>query len=190
MRKKKISKAGMVVSLLTTVAVLLTYFSRVLFLNRQYPSAEILTADTKRALSWEGLYIQPLSGEVIEADTLFETYDIDPASLYSDVSAEKFAVFQVNFTKEASSPLQKIFFLEYSGAEKNGWSNLVAPEVFHAMNPEYVPPFQMELGEKQTVLFAVGLHRAAFSRKSWEALCIEQLSLDLSLYPTKVMVRV
>ena len=43
------------------------------------------------------------------------------------------------------------------------------------------------VGETQNFLLAIGLHQTSLTIENWKNICIDQLSLVLSIYPQKII---
>ena len=166
--------------------ILLLSVVRIISLNQEYPSGKILYGDSKTPVHCMGLTFQLLNGELLNSTDFFSQYSINTKSLFSDTAAEKYALFEVEIIKGAESKEQNYFFPDYSGAEKGAWKNLISPEIFLNLNPDYKPVAQMKVNETQTLLFAIGLHESTFQKETWESLDISQLDLVLSVYPFKI----
>ena len=162
------------------------YTARVYQLNQRYPSAQTITGTQNAPITWNGLKIELLNGELVPQESFFSAYEVIASSIFSDSLAEQYALFNVSITKLEENESQAHFYLDYCGAEKGGWKNLISPELFRALNPHAKPVIEMGVGETQNFLLAIGLHEAAFKKQNWQNLRIEQLSLVLSIYPEKI----
>ena len=165
------------------------YAVRIWHLNERYPCAQTITGTQNAPITWNGLCIELLNGELIPQESFFSAYDVYGSSIFSDSLAEQYALFNVSITKLEENESQAHFYLDYCGAEKGGWKNLISPELFRALNPHAKPLIEMGVGETQNFLLAIGLHEAAFKKQNWQNLRIEQLSLVLSIYPEKISLR-
>lgn len=165
------------------------YTARVYQLNQRYPSAQTITGTQNAPITWNGLKIELLNGELVPQESFFSAYEVNGSSIFSDSLAEQYALFNVSITKLEENESQAHFYLDYCGAEKGGWKNLISPELFRALNPHAKPVIEMGVGETQNFLLAIGLHEAAFKKQNWQNLRIEQLSLVLSIYPEKISLR-
>lgn len=165
------------------------YTARVYQLNQRYPSAQTITGTQNAPITWNGLKIELLNGELVPQESFFSAYEVIASSIFSDSLAEQYAIFSVAITKLEENESQNHFYLDYCGAEKDGWKNLISPELFQALNPNAKQVSQMSVGETQNFLLAIGLHQAAFKKQNWQNLRIEQLSLVLSIYPEKISLR-
>ena len=162
------------------------YTARVYQLNQRYPSAQTITGTQNAPITWNGLKIELLNGELVPQESFFSAYEVIASSIFSDSLAEQYAIFSVAITKLEENESQKHFYLDYCGAEKDGWKNLISPELFQALNPNAKQVSQMSVGETQNFLLAIGLHQAAFTKQNWKNVRIDQLSLVLSIYPEKI----
>lgn len=162
------------------------YTARVYQLNQRYPSAQTITGTQNAPITWNGLKIELLNGELVPQESFFSTYEVIASSIFSDSLAEQYAIFSVAITKLEENESQNHFYLDYCGAEKDGWKNLISPELFQALNPNAKQVSQMSVGETQNFLLAIGLHQAAFTKQNWKNVRIDQLSLVLSIYPEKI----
>lgn len=162
------------------------YTARVYQLNQRYPSAQTITGTQNAPITWNGLKIELLNGELIPQESFFSAYEVNGSSIFSDSLAEQYAIFSVAITKLEENESQNHFYLDYCGAEKDGWKNLISPELFQALNPNAKQVSQMSVGETQNFLLAIGLHQAAFTKQNWKNVRIDQLSLVLSIYPEKI----
>lgn len=165
------------------------YTARVYQLNQRYPSAQTITGTQNAPITWNGLCIELLNGELIPQESFFSAYEVNGSSIFSDSLAEQYALFNVSITKLEENESQAHFYLDYCGAEKGGWKNLISPELFRALNPHAKPVIEMGVGETQNFLLAIGLHEAAFKKQNWKNVRIDQLSLVLSIYPEKISLR-
>lgn len=165
------------------------YTARVYQLNQRYPSAQTITGTQNAPITWNGLKIELLNGELVPQESFFSAYEVIASSIFSDSLAEQYALFNVSITKLEENESQAHFYLDYCGAEKGGWKNLISPELFRSLNPHAKPVIEMGVGETQNFLLAIGLHEAAFKKQNWQNLRIEQLSLVLSIYPEKISLR-
>ncbi|HJB39538.1 MAG TPA: hypothetical protein H9943_03995 [Candidatus Ruthenibacterium avium] len=162
------------------------YTARVYQLNQRYPSAQTITGTQNAPITWNGLKIELLNGELVPQESFFSAYEVIASSIFSDSLAEQYAIFSVAITKLEENESQNHFYLDYCGAEKDGWKNLISPELFQALNPNAKQVSQMSVGETQNFLLAIGLHQAAFTKQNWKNVRIDQLSLVLSIYPEKI----
>lgn len=162
------------------------YTARVYQLNQRYPSAQTITGTQNAPITWNGLKIELLNGELVPQESFFSAYEVIASSIFSDSLAEQYAIFSVAITKLEENESQNHFYLDYCGAEKDGWKNLISPELFQALNPNAKQVSQMTVGETQNFLLAIGLHQAAFTKQNWKNVRIDQLSLVLSIYPEKI----
>ena len=162
------------------------YTARVYQLNERYPSAQTITGTQNAPITWNGLKIELLNGELVPQESFFSAYEVIASSIFSDSLAEQYAIFSVAITKLEENESQNHFYLDYCGAEKDGWKNLISPELFQALNPNAKQVSQMSVGETQNFLLAIGLHQAAFTKQNWKNVRIDQLSLVLSIYPEKI----
>lgn len=78
---------------------------------------------------------------------------------------------------------------DYCGAEKDGWRNLVSPEIFESLNPLAKKPSQLSVGETEELAMAIGLHKDAFRNTEWSNLSTSDISLVMSVYPQKVILQ-
>ena len=173
----------MIIGILTFTAF---YAARIWQLNERYPSAQIIAGTQNTPITWNGLNIKLLNGELVSQESFFSTYEVDASSIFSDSSADQYALFSISVTKLEENESQNHFYLDYCGAEKDGWKNLISPELFQALNPTAKPISQMNVGETQNFLLAIGLHQTSFTKENWKNICIDQLSLVLSIYPQKI----
>ena len=173
----------MIIGILTFTAF---YAARIWQLNERYPSAQIIAGTQNTPITWNGLNIKLLNGELVSQESFFSTYEVDASSIFSDSSADQYALFSISVTKLEENESQNHFYLDYCGAEKDGWKNLISPELFQALNPTARPISQMNVGETQNFLLAIGLHQTSFTKENWKNICIDQLSLVLSIYPQKI----
>lgn len=162
------------------------YTARVYQLNQRYPSAQTITGTQNAPITWNGLKIELLNGELVPQESFFFAYEVNTSSIFSDSLAEQYAIYSVAVTKLEENESQNHFYLDYCGAEKDGWKNLISPELFQALNPNAKQVSQMSVGETQIFLLAIGLHQAAFTKQNWKNVRIDQLSLVLSIYPEKI----
>lgn len=162
------------------------YTACVYQLNQRYPSAQTITGTQNAPITWNGLKIELLNGELVPQESFFSAYEVIASSIFSDSLAEQYAIFSVAITKLEENESQNHFYLDYCGAEKDGWKNLISPELFQALNPNAKQVSQMSVGETQNFLLAIGLHQAAFTKQNWKNVRIDQLSLVLSIYPEKI----
>ena len=162
------------------------YTARVYQLNQRYPSAQTITGTQNAPITWNGLKIELLNCELVPQESFFSAYEVIASSIFSDSLAEQYAIFSVAITKLEENESQNHFYLDYCGAEKDGWKNLISPELFQALNPNAKQVSQMSVGETQNFLLAIGLHQAAFTKQNWKNVRIDQLSLVLSIYPEKI----
>lgn len=88
-------------------------------------------------------------------------------------------------TKVSDSPLLTYYRFDYCGAEKDGWRNLVSPEIFESLNPLAKKPSQLSVGETEELAMAIGLHKDAFRNTEWSNLSTSDISLVMSVYPQK-----
>ncbi len=174
----------MIIGILTFTAF---YAARIWQLNERYPSAQIIAGTQNTPITWNGLNIKLLNGELVSQESFFSTYEVDASSIFSDSSADQYALFSISVTKLEENESQNHFYLDYCGAEKDGWKNLISPELFQALNPTAKPISQMNVGETQNFLLAIGLHQTSFTKENWKNICIDQLSLVLSIYPQKII---
>ncbi len=174
----------MIIGILTFTAF---YAARIWQLNERYPSAQIIAGTQNTPITWNGLNIKLLNGELVSQESFFSTYEVDASSIFSDSSADQYALFSISVTKLEENESQNHFYLDYCGAEKDGWKNLISPELFQALNPTARPISQMNVGETQNFLLAIGLHQTSFTKENWKNICIDQLSLVLSIYPQKII---
>ena len=174
----------MIIGILTFTAF---YAARIWQLNERYPSAQIIAGTQNTPITWNGLNIKLLNGELVSQESFFSTYEVDASSIFSDSSADQYALFSISVTKLEENESQNHFYLDYCGAEKDGWKNLISPELFQALNPTAKPISQMNVGETQNFLLAIGLHQTSFAKENWKNICIDQLSLVLSIYPQKII---
>ncbi len=173
----------MIIGILTFTAF---YAARIWQLNERYPSAQIIAGTQNTPITWNGLNIKLLNGELVSQESFFSTYEVTASSIFSDSSADQYALFNISVTKLEENESQNHFYLDYCGAEKDGWKNLISPELFQALNPTAKPISQMNVGETQNFLLAIGLHQTSFTKENWKNICIDQLSLVLSIYPQKI----
>lgn len=173
----------MIIGILTFTAF---YAARIWQLNERYPSAQIIAGTQNTPITWNGLNIKLLNGELVSQESFFSTYEVATSSIFSDSSADQYALFSISVTKLEENESQNHFYLDYCGAEKDGWKNLISPELFQALNPTAKPISQMNVGETQNFLLAIGLHQTSFTKENWKNICIDQLSLVLSIYPQKI----
>lgn len=173
----------MIIGILTFTAF---YAARIWQLNERYPSAQIIAGTQNTPITWNGLNIKLLNGELVSQESFFSTYEVATSSIFSDSSADQYALFSISVTKLEENESQNHFYLDYCGAEKDGWKNLISPELFQALNPTAKPISQMNVGETQNFLLAIGLHQTSFAKENWKNICIDQLSLVLSIYPQKI----
>ena len=162
------------------------YTARVYQLNQRYPCAQTITGTQNAPITWNGLKIELLNGELVPQESFFSAYEVIASSIFSDSLAEQYAIFSVAITKLEENESQNDFYLDCCGAEKDGWKNLISPELFQALNPNAKQVSQMSVGETQNFLLAIGLHQAAFTKQNWKNVRIDQLSLVLSIYPEKI----
>ena len=162
------------------------YTARVYQLNQRYPSAQTITGTQNAPITWNGLKIELLNGELVPQESFFSAYEVIASSIFSDSLDKQYAIFSVAITKLEENESQNHFYLDYCGAEKDGWKNLISPELFQALNPNAKQVSQMSVGETQNFLLAIGLHQAAFTKQNWKNVRIDQLSLVLSIYPEKI----
>lgn len=162
------------------------YAVRIWHLNERYPCAQTITGTQNAPITWNGLKIELLNGELVPQESFFSAYEVIASSIFSDSLAEQYAIFSVAITKLEENESQNHFYLDYCGAEKDGWKNLISPELFQALNPNAKQVSQMSVGETQNFLLAIGLHQAAFTKQNWKNVRIDQLSLVLSIYPEKI----
>lgn len=174
----------MIIGILTFTAF---YAARIWQLNERYPSAQIIAGTQNTPITWNGLNIKLLNGELVSQESFFSTYEVAASSIFSDSSADQYALFNISVTKLEENESQNHFYLDYCGAEKDGWKNLISPELFQALNPTARPISQMNVGETQNFLLAIGLHQTSFTKENWKNICIDQLSLVLSIYPQKII---
>lgn len=92
-------------------------------------------------------------------------------------------------TKVSDSPLLTYYRFDYCGAEKDGWRNLVSPEIFESLNPLAKKPSQLSVGETEELAMAIGLHKDAFRNTEWSNLSTSDISLVMSVYPQKVILQ-
>ena len=173
----------MIIGILTFTAF---YAARIWQLNERYPSAQIIAGTQNTPITWNGLNIKLLNGELVSQESFFSTYAVAASFIFSDSSADQYALFSISVTKLEENESQNHFYLDYCGAEKDGWKNLISPELFQALNPTAKPISQMNVGETQNFLLAIGLHQTSFTKENWKNICIDQLSLVLSIYPQKI----
>lgn len=171
------------------VLLAIFYGIRVFSLNQAYPSSEVLMGTLQTPVQWNGVEIQLLDGELVDQGDFQARYTLSEKALRSEILPEKYALYVLSITRLQQSEGQAWFKLEYAAAEDDGYHNLLSPELFRSLNPNAVPVAQMPLGETKTFLLAIGLHQSAFSVQEWDNLSINDLSLVLSVYPQKVMLR-
>ena len=87
------------------------------------------------------------------------------------------------------TPLLTYYRFDYCGAEKDGWRNLVSPEIFESLNPLAKKPSQLSVGETEELAMAIGLHKDAFRNTEWSNLSTSDISLVMSVYPQKVILQ-
>lgn len=114
-----------------------------------------------------------------------EKYEFDPGKVPYGID-DKYAVFEISTEKKADDEKQKSFDYSYVAAEKGGWFNQQSPIIAELLNPEYISLDKLEIGEKETLIVAIGLIPEAFSEKSWENFNINDVNVVLAVYPEKV----
>lgn len=186
MRTAKFKKLFYLLIVVEIFILAAPYTARVYQLNQRYPSAQTITGTQNAPITWNGLKIELLNGELVPQESFFSAYEVIASSIFSDSLAEQYAIFSVAITKLEENESQNHFYLDYCGAEKDGWKNLISPELFQALNPNAKQVSQMSVGETQNFLLAIGLHQAAFTKQNWKNVRIDQLSLVLSIYPEKI----
>ena len=133
--------------------------------------------------------IELIGAEIVDGEAFLQEYNIDRESIFSDSLSEKYALFHISVTKVSDSPLLTYYRFDYCGAEKDGWRNLVSPEIFESLNPLAKKPSQLSVGETEELAMAIGLHKDAFRNTEWSNLSTSDISLVMSVYPQKVILQ-
>lgn len=143
----------------------------------------------QKPIEWNGLKIELIGAEIVDGEAFLQEYNIDRESIFSDSLSEKYALFHISVTKVSDSPLLTYYRFDYCGAEKDGWRNLVSPEIFESLNPLAKKPSQLSVGETEELAMAIGLHKDAFRNTEWSNLSTSDISLVMSVYPQKVILQ-
>ena len=144
---------------------------RITRLNGSYLATEDCYGYPQKPIEWNGLKIELIGAEIVDGEAFLQEYNIDRESILSD------------------SPLLTYYRFDYCGAEKDGWRNLVSPEIFESLNPLAKKPSQLSVGETEELAMAIGLHKDAFRNTEWSNLSTSDISLVMSVYPQKVILQ-
>ena len=158
---------------------------RITRLNGSYLATEDCYGYPQKPIEWNGLKIELIGAEIVDGEAFLQEYNIDRESIFSDSLSEKYALFHISVTKVSDSPLLTYYRFDYCGAEKDGWRNLVSPEIFESLNPLAKKPSQLSVGETEELAMAIGLHKDAFRNTEWSNLSTSDISLVMSVYPQK-----
>ena len=96
----------MIIGILTFTAF---YAARIWQLNERYPSAQIIAGTQNTPITWNGLNIKLLNGELVSQESFFSTYEVDASSIFSDSSADQYALFSISVTKLEEKESQNHF---------------------------------------------------------------------------------
>ena len=154
---------------------------RITRLNGSYLATEDCYGYPQKPIEWNGLKIELIGAEIVDGEAFLQEYNIDRESIFSDSLSEKYALFHISVTKVSDSPLLTYYRFDYCGAEKDGWRNLVSPEIFESLNPlakNYVVNRTRLQGYKD-----------AFRNTEWSNLSTSDISLVMSVYPQKVILQ-
>ena len=162
---------------------------RITRLNGSYLATEDCYGYPQKPIEWNGLKIELIGAEIVDGEAFLQEYNIDRESIFSDSLSEKYALFHISVTKVSDSPLLTYYRFDYCGAEKDGWRNLVSPEIFESLNPLAKKPSQLSVGETEELAMAIGLHKDAFRNTEWSNLSTSDISLVMSVYPQKVILQ-
>lgn len=162
---------------------------RITRLNGSYLATEDCYGYPQKPIEWNGLKIELIGAEIVDGEAFLQEYNIDRESIFSDSLSEKYALFHISVTKVSDSPLLTYYRFDYCGAEKDGWRNLVSPEIFESLNPLAKKPSQLSVGETEELAMAIGLHKDAFRNTEWSILSTSDISLVMSVYPQKVILQ-
>lgn len=162
---------------------------RITRLNGSYLATEDCYGYPQKPIEWNGLKIELIGAEIVDGEAFLQEYNIDRESIFSDSLSEKYALFHISVTKVSDSPLLTYYRFDYCGAEKDGWRNLVSPEIFESLNPLAKKPSQLSVGETEELAMAIGLHKDAFRNTEWRNLSTSDISLVMSVYPQKVILQ-
>ena len=160
---------------------------RITRLNGSYLATEDCYGYPQKPIEWNGLKIELIGAEIVDGEAFLQEYNIDRESIFSDSLSEKYALFHISVTKVSDSPLLTYYRFDYCGAEKDGWRNLVSPEIFESLNPLAKKPSQLSVGETEELAMAIGLHKDAFRNTEWSNLSTSDISM--SVYPQKVILQ-
>ena len=136
---------------------------RITRLNGSYLATEDCYGYPQKPIEWNGLKIELIGAEIVDGEAFLQEYNIDRESIFSDSLSEKYALFHISVTKVSDSPLLTYYRFDYCGAEKDGWRNLVSPEIFESLNPLAKKPSQLSVGETEELAMAIGSIRMLFA---------------------------